>query len=115
MLRHLRRDRRVIALLALTALLVALSSVAALASAPRQVKVADDYFGVKRLTIGKGTKVRWHWAGVLRHNVTVESGPSKFHSRTQVTGSYSHVFTKPGTYHLYCTLHTFMKMTIVVR
>jgi plastocyanin len=52
---------------------------------------------------------------VLRHNVAVQSGPSKFRSRTQVSGTFSHTFTKAGTYHLYCTLHRYMKMTIVVK
>jgi plastocyanin len=52
---------------------------------------------------------------VLNHNVTVRSGPSTFHSRTQAQGSYSHVFTRPGTYALYCTIHPSMKMTVVVR
>ena len=94
---------------------VALMSVSALASSPAPVKVGDNYFGVKRLTIGKGTRVTWRWAGVLNHNVTVSSGPSKFHSRTQAVGSFSHVFTKPGTYSLYCTIHKQMKMTVVVR
>ena len=50
----------------------------------------------------------------LRHNVAVRRGPSKFKSRTLVRGSFSHTFTKAGTYHLYCTLHPYMKMTIVV-
>jgi plastocyanin len=109
------RDRRVLAVLLIAALVVAFSSVVALASAPKPVKVADDYFGVKRLVVGRGTKVSWNWAGVLRHNVTVAAGPAAFHSRTQVLGSYSHVFTKRGTYHLYCTLHTAMKMTVVVK
>jgi plastocyanin len=89
--------------------------VSAFASSPKTVKVGDDYFGTKSLTVGRGTKVTWKWAGVLRHNVVVRSGPAGFRSRTQVRGTFSHIFTKRGTYHLYCTLHTFMKMTIVVR
>jgi plastocyanin len=118
MLQHLLRDRRVLALLALLALtiaVVAVSSVSALASSPQPVKVGDDFFSAKRLTIRKGTQVTWKWTGVLRHNVTVRTGPSSFHSRTQVFGSFSHVFTRKGTYTLYCTLHRFMRMTIVVK
>jgi len=115
MIKHLLRDRRVLAVLTLTVFVVAVSSVSALASSPRTVKVHDDYFGTKNLIVGRGTAVTWNWVGVLRHNVVVRSGPAGFRSRTQVRGSFSHVFTRRGTYHLYCTLHTFMKMTVVVR
>jgi plastocyanin len=114
MLESILRRTRLRLVLALTAALIACSSVAAFAlSGP--VKVKDDYFSPKTLTVGKGAKVTWSWAGYKYHNVSVESGPVKFHSRTQVRGSFSHVFTKPGTYHLYCTIHPNMKMTIVVR
>jgi plastocyanin len=111
----LLRNRRLTALLAITAAVLACSSVVALAASTHQVKVGDNFFNVKRLTVGSGVRVTWKWTGVLNHNVTVRSGPSRFHSRTQARGSYSHVFTQPGTYSLYCTIHPFMKMTVVVR
>ncbi len=114
MLKSSLRGKRLRLLVLLTAALIACSSVAAFAfSGP--VKVKDDYFSPKTLTVGKGAKVTWAWAGSLYHNVTVQSGPVKFASRTQVRGSFSHVFSKPGVYHLYCTIHPHMKMTIVVR
>jgi plastocyanin len=115
---RLLRNRRLtalLALLALTSAVLACSSVAALASSTSLVKVGDNFFNVKRLTVGKGARVTWKWTGGLNHNVTVKSGPSTFRSRTQAQGSYSHVFAKPGTYLLYCAIHPFMKMTVVVR
>jgi plastocyanin len=115
MLTALLRRRRALALLALIIGLLAMSSVSALASSGKQVKVADNFFGPKTLTVGKGTKVTWKWVGVLNHNVVVHTGPSNFSSRTQARGSYSHVFTKRGTYALVCTIHKSMKMTVVVR
>jgi plastocyanin len=115
MLKLRLRDRRVLALLTLTTLVVAFSSVSAFASSHRTVKVGDNFYSIKKLTISRGSKVTWKWDGVLRHNVVVRSGPSKFRSRIQVVGSYSHSFTRKGTYHLYCTLHSFMKMTVVVK
>ena len=40
----------------------------------------------------------------------------RFHSPTQVRGTFSHVFTTKGTYTLYCTLHPLqMRETITVR
>jgi len=115
MSKHRLRDRRVLALLTLTIVLAAFWSAAALASSPSPVKISDDFFGPKKLTIHKGNKVTWKWEGVLPHNVKVRTGPSKFSSRIQVSGSFSHTFTKKGTYYLYCVLHPKMKMTIVVR
>ncbi len=79
------------------------------------VKVKDDYFAPKTLTVNKGAKVTWQWAGSLYHNVSVKSGPVKFQSHSQVKGSYSHTFTRAGTYHLVCTIHPKMTMTVVVR
>lgn len=100
---------------ALVVCAVAFPAVSALASSSRSVKVADSYFSVKHVTISRGTKVRWIWNGVLYHNVKVKSGPVKFHSPTQVAGSYSYTFSRRGTYVLYCQVHPGMKMTVVVR
>ena len=62
----------------LVAVLIAAASavlaVPALA-ATRSVKVADDYFvrkgSVPTVTVSKGTKVTWRWAGRDMHNVAV--------------------------------------------
>jgi plastocyanin len=109
------RGRRLAWVLALLGVCAVTLPVALALASTRSVGVRDSYFSVKRLTISRGTKVRWSWGGVLNHNVTVKSGPSRFHSRTQVTGSYSHTFTKRGTYKLYCSIHPGMTMTVVVR
>jgi plastocyanin len=114
MLTRILRHRTAMTLVALTTALLASGAVAAFAS-PAAVKVADNYFGVKRLTVRLGARVTWKWTGVLNHNVTVKYGPARFRSRTQARGSFSQVFTRAGTYSLYCTIHRFMKMTVVVR
>ncbi len=57
------------------------------------------------MTVKKGTKVTWKWTGKLPHNVTVISGPKKFHSATQTKGSFAQTLTKPGTYKIVCTIH----------
>jgi plastocyanin len=107
--------RRLRLIIVLTALLVGAFAVSALASSSKAVKIGDNYYGPKSLTVGRGTKVTWKWVGVLKHNVVVHTGPSSFSSRTQVRGSYSHTFTKRGTYRLVCTVHPKMRMTVVVR
>jgi len=116
MLEHMLRGRwGLLAALALSAALIGLSSVSAFASSSHTVGVRDNRFSPKSLTIHKGAKVTWKWHGTKFHNVTVERGPSKFHSKTQVRGMFTHVFEKTGTYLLHCTIHRHMTMTIVVR
>jgi plastocyanin len=115
MLKNFLRNRRALVVLTVTAAILACSSVAALAASSASVKVGDDRFKAKTVTVNRGGKVTWAWVGRLDHNVTVMSGPAKFHSRIQARGSFSHVFTKAGTYHLECTLHPKMKMTVVVK
>jgi plastocyanin len=82
------------------------------------VKVEDDMFVKDKLTVARGTRVVWKWThGTQPHNVTVDSGPSSFHSKTQSKGSFARTLTKPGTYRIVCTIHEAigMTMTLVVK
>jgi plastocyanin len=107
-------------LLAVTgALLLAGAMAAPSLSAGKSVKIGDNFFvknGGATVTVKKGTSVTWKWTGHNPHNVTVTSGPAKFHSKTQTSGSFSHKFTKAGTYSILCTIHApGMKMKVVVK
>ena len=105
------RLRRSVAALAAAALLLPATALAA-----TRVGVKDDKFSTRSLTISKGTTVRWVWKGHSRHNVTVVAGPRYFRSATKRSGTFTHRFTKRGTYRLLCTVHApKMKMTITVR
>jgi plastocyanin len=109
---------RKLVLIGVVAAFAAVPAVSALASTPtKKVTVGDNFFKPKTLTIKRGTKVTWVWHSFgIFHNVTVKSGPVKFRSHNKSGGTFSHLFTKKGTYHLYCTLHpTKMKETIIVR
>jgi len=106
--------RKLLALVTAAVLVVALTA-PALGSATKNVKVGDDLaFHPHKLKIHKGTKVVWTWGGMLQHNVVVISGPSKFHSPTMTSGTYTHTFRKKGTYMLECTIHGF-SMTVKVK
>lgn len=106
------------------AILVALALLAAPAAASPQatasakiVKVDDDFFSPKSLSIKRGVKVKWVWQDTTdKHDVRVKSGPVKFHSAKKRTGTYSHTFKTAGTYKIYCSLHAAsMKMTVKVK
>lgn len=104
---------KLIALLAVASA-VAVSAIAAPAlAAGTTVKVSDDKFTAKVVHIKKGATVTWKWVGSDSHNVVGKG----FRSKTQNKGTFSHRFTKAGTYNYVCTLHVQlgMKGTIVVK
>jgi plastocyanin len=69
------------------------------------VTVGDNFFRPARLSVRTGTRVRWRWRGQDRHNVTAVSGPQRFSSRTQQTGSFTRTLRRRGRYRIVCTLH----------
>ncbi len=99
--------RRLLAVLSVPAI-AAVFAIPALA-ATKSVKVGDDYFvrdgGVPTVTVKKNDTVRWNFAGEKPHNVTVKTGPVKFHSATMTSGKYTKKVTRTGTYLIYCTVH----------
>jgi plastocyanin len=103
------------------AVVAASLAVPAVASPTKNVKVGDFFFHPGSTTITKGAKVTWTWVGAIKHNVTAYNNShyrahSLFKSRTQLTGTFSHIFNKRGTYYLRCSIHpTLMKEKIIVR
>jgi plastocyanin len=62
-----------------------------------------------------GQKVLWSNVDNAPHNVTYVSGPRFPSSKTLNPGHhYEITLTEPGTINYYCTIHPFMKATIVV-
>jgi plastocyanin len=104
------------------ALVLAFAGVSA-ASRPKTktVKVGDDYYTPVKLTVKKGTKIKWSWLADNSdtHDVRLKSGPhgvKKFKSELAASDySFSKKLTVPGTYKIYCSLHKEMKETIVVK
>jgi plastocyanin len=100
---------------AATAIAAGALAIPALA-ATKTVQVKDNVFVAKKITVAKGTTVKWVWKGKAPHNVKVTKGPAKFGSKTQVKGSFSKRLTKKGTYTILCTIHApGMRMTITVK
>jgi plastocyanin len=95
-------------------------------SKPKEVSVADFYFGPEKLTLKAGQSVNWVWAesNTYPHDVHLKSGPKKLKQKksystktTAVTNAeFEKKFTTPGTYKFICTIHpTQMHLTIVVK
>jgi plastocyanin len=89
----------------------------------KTVKVGDNYYSPKTLTVNRGTTVTWNWPGYDAagdvHDVKLKTGPKgvkKFQSEAASTDySFKRRLTVAGTYKLICTLHEEMTMTIKVR
>jgi plastocyanin len=111
--------RKLIVIAVAAFVLVALAATAM--AATRSVKVGDDYYvrssGVPKVTVSKGTTVRWRFAGENPHTVTVSRGPVKFNSGVRSSGSYRKKMTRRGTYTIYCVIHgaSNQKMKLVVK
>ena len=96
----------------LLAAVLALACTAVLASqalAARTISVGDDYYVRKgdppTVTVSKGTKVTWRWAGKDMHNVAVTKGPAKSRSSYKSSGTYSKTMRTAGTYTIVCSIH----------
>jgi plastocyanin len=125
---------RVLRLIAIAVVALALSGAAATAanapqqskSKPKEVSVADFYFGPEQVTLKKGQSINWVWAeaNTYPHDVHLKSGPKGLKAKasystktTAVTNAeFEKTFTTPGTYKFICTIHpTQMHMTVVVK
>ena len=93
---------------------------------PKEVSVADFYFGPETLTLKEGQSVNWVWAegNTYPHDVHLKSGPRGLKEKkaystktTAVTDAeFEKTFTTPGTYKFICTIHpTQMHKTIDVK
>jgi plastocyanin len=83
------------------------------AAASGSVTIKDFQFGPTKVTINAGDSVTWQNQGPTGHTATAKSG--EFDSGLLAKGSsFSHKFTKPGTYSYFCKPHPFMTATIVV-
>lgn len=116
MIRPHRRPQVVLGVL----LAAALGGQSALAPAAgtKTIRVKENAFSPKRVTIAKNTLVTWRWAsGAGGHDIT-SRGKKRFRSAAvKAGGTHRYRFRKAGTYRYVCTLHEDDGMTgrIVVR
>jgi plastocyanin len=112
-----RNMATLIALVAVTAM-VGLVGVAR-AGATATIAVGNNFLSPSSKTINAGTKLRFKWAGGVRHHIVKTKGPGG-DIRSPATGkpgvNLAKVLSKRGTYRFICTIHPAeMKTTVVVR
>jgi plastocyanin len=70
-------------------------------------------FSANPITIAPGSTVTWTNRDGAPHTVTADDG-SWGSGTLRQGGTYSHVFTSPGSYTYYCAVHPSMRGTVVV-
>ena len=80
-----------------------------------KIKVADNYFKPKKVTVTVGDTVIFQWIGTAIHDVKVKKGPQKFDSKAAASGKFSRVILEPGKYTIVCTLHPGMDMKLTAK
>ena len=89
----------------------------------KTVRIGDNFFAPKTVTVARNARVTWKWPGFEQagdvHDVKLKSGPKgvkRFHSEAASTDyTYKRRLTVPGRYRIVCTLHEEMRMTIRVK
>jgi plastocyanin len=97
------------------AVILTLVAAAPAAARTKTVRIGDDFFRAKTVTVAKGTTVKWSWTGSRQHNVVVQKGPRHFQSALKRSGSFKRKLTRKGTYKIICSIHApAMRMTLKV-
>jgi plastocyanin len=85
----------------------------ATAASVARVRIVDDRFRPRTITVSRGTLVRWVNRG--NHTHTVTSSPGLWDSGLLSSGtSFSRRFRRRGTFRYFCRVHPTMTGTIVV-
>ena len=79
-------------------------------AAVKTVKMLDDVFKPKRVSVAKGGKVKWVNKGGDAHTTTGKG----WNKTVQPGQSYTKRFKKAGTFKYVCTFHDGMKGTVKV-
>src|ERR1700677_3333814 len=83
-------------------------------AASADVKIDNFSFGPQTITVGVGTTVTWTNRDDIPH--TVVSTDGVFKSKALDTDDkFSFVFSKPGTYPYFCSIHPKMTGQVIVQ
>lgn len=78
-----------------------------------RVKIVDNAFRPRTITVSRGTRVRWRNAGTNIHSVQSKAGT--WSSALLSPGdTFGHLFRKAGTFRYFCSVHPTMTGTVTV-
>lgn len=83
-------------------------------TSPNSVELLNLQFNPSVINVKVGDTVTWTNKDSVIHTVTSYSG-NELSSKILKTGeTYSHTFTKAGTFNYYCSIHVAMKAKVIV-
>jgi amicyanin len=77
------------------------------------VNIKNFAFSPATVTVTTGSTVVWTNDDSIQHDITFDGG-SIVSSVLNHNDTFSHTFTKAGTYHYICSIHPFMHGTVIV-
>jgi plastocyanin len=99
----------------LAALAMLLAGYAAWAApSPVTVEMKEFKFKPGLVTVAAGTTVTWRNDDEEPHTVTSTDGVFRS-SALESEGRFSFTFSKPGTYHYFCSIHPHMRADVIVQ
>jgi plastocyanin len=90
-----------------------LPAVLPVGATPIRVTIQNLAISPNPITLAPGSTVTWTNLDGVAHSVTADDGSWGSGTLGQ-DGTYSHVFTSLGTHSYHCSIHPFMKGTVVV-
>ncbi|MDQ1517778.1 MAG: hypothetical protein QOE80_3608 [Actinomycetota bacterium] len=84
------------------------------AVATSAVTIDNFSFMPAAIKVKTGTTVTWTNADEEPHSVVSSEEPMRSHTLAGPNNTFTHTFSKPGTYHYNCGIHPFMHGTVEV-
>lgn len=85
------------------------------AAATKSVSLKNKKFSPSKVTISKGSTVKWTWREKVPHNIIAKGNRFKSLTKLKSSGTYSVKFSKKGTFSYSCTIHPGMVGKVVVK
>jgi plastocyanin len=109
------RVRLVALILSSFAVLVLAGSAVAAGASVRISESNNRYaFGPTKVFVNVGQAVTWTNGSDAPHTVTSNSGTELASSNINAGATFKHTFSATGTFPYHCTIHTYMKGSVVV-
>ena len=83
--------------------------------AAAQVTVQTLKYSPETIEIKRGEAVEWQNNDLTPHTVTSQTGNELNSGSVEPDAAWSHTFSQPGIFPYYCTFHTEMKGTVIVK
>jgi plastocyanin len=85
------------------------------ARAAAQVTIQTVKYSPETIEIKRGETVEWQNNDLTPHTVTSQTGNELNSGSVEPDATWNHTFSQPGTFPYYCTFHTEMKGTVIVK